>query len=57
MNWTQITKMKKLTILLFLCIAFITNAQTVKKTFKFSTFYAAVNGGTSIRNTDYRNTI
>ena len=46
--------MKKLILLILLLFAFITNAQEskfkkeVKKTFKFSTFYAAVNGGTSI---------
>ena len=42
--------MKKLFTILFLCIAFITNAQeiNIKKTFKFSTFYAAANGGTSL---------
>ena len=39
--------MKKL-IILFLLISNLLNAQDFKKIFKFSTFYTAVNGGTSI---------
>ena len=39
--------MKKLLILL-LCIPLLGNAQTLKNIFKYSTFYAAVNGGTSL---------
>ena len=36
-------------LLLFPCLIFgQTLKETVKKTFKFSTFYAAVNGGTSL---------
>jgi hypothetical protein len=45
--------MRLLTIL-FILFSFISNAQDIdiKKTFKFSTFYAAVNGGNSISNVD-----
>ena len=39
--------MRKLLILL-LCIPLISNAQGLNKVFKYSTFYAAVNGGTSL---------
>ena len=39
--------MRKLLILL-ICIPFFGNAQGVKNIFKYSTFYAAVNGGTSL---------
>jgi len=47
--------MKKLILIPLLCIATITNAQFndyLKKTFKFSTFYAAANGGTSVSDVD-----
>ena len=44
--------MKKLLILLTMCIALSANAQTLKKYFKFATFYGAVNGGTSISDVD-----
>ena len=46
--------MKKIILSILLLFAFTINAQEskfkkeLKKTFKFSTFYAAVNGGTSI---------
>ena len=43
--------MKKL-IILFLLISNITLAQDLKKLFKFSTFYAAANGGTSVSDVD-----
>ena len=42
-------------VIALLAIGSIVNtcsAQTLKKTFKFSTFYTAVNGGTSISNVD-----
>jgi hypothetical protein len=39
--------MKNILITLFLCLSFSSNAQ-IKKYFKFSTFYAAASGGTSI---------
>ena len=39
--------MRKLLVLL-LCLSTYTNAQTFKNIFKYSTFYAAVNGGTSL---------
>ena len=42
-------------VIVLLAIGSIVNtcsAQTLKKTFKFSTFYTAVNGGTSISNVD-----
>ena len=39
--------MKKL-IILFLLISNLAAAQGVKKLFKFSTFYVAANGGTSL---------
>ena len=42
---------KKL-ILLFLLISSLATAQDVKKLFKFSTFYVAVNGGTSLSDVD-----
>ena len=41
--------MKKLIFVIVMCLAISTNAQVeIKKLFKFSTFYAAVNGGTSV---------
>mgnify|MGYP003144485841 FL=1 len=43
--------MKKLLLLLFLIPSLSfgqTLKETVKKTFKFSTFYAAINGGNSL---------
>ena len=43
--------MKKL-IILFLLISSLATAQGVKKLFKFSTFYVAVNGGTSLSDVD-----
>jgi len=39
-------------IILFVCSSFITEAQTLKKHFKFATFYGAVTGGTSISDED-----
>ena len=42
--------MKKLLIILAACIAISANAQN--KYFKFSTFYVAANGGTSISDVD-----
>jgi len=39
--------MRKL-LILFLCLPLLGNAQGVKNIFKYSTFYAAVNGGTSL---------
>ena len=44
--------MKKLLLLLAMCIALCVDAQTFKKYFKFATFYGAVNGGTSISDVD-----
>ena len=44
--------MKKLILIPLLCIATFTNAQDLKKLFKFSTFYAAANGGNSISDVD-----
>ena len=45
--------MKKLLLLLFLWCQIITlNAQNLKKLFKFSTFYAAASGGTSLSDED-----
>jgi len=49
--------MKKLLIIIAVCIAFSANAQFdykefCKKTFKFSTFYVAANGGTSVSDVD-----
>ena len=43
--------MKKL-IILFLLISNLVTAQDIKKLFKFSTFYTAVSGGTSISDVD-----
>ena len=43
--------MKKL-ILLFLLISSLASAQGLKKYFKFSTFYAAASGGTSLSDVD-----
>jgi hypothetical protein len=46
-------KMKKLILILAMCIAGNVNAQTsLKKYFKFATFYAAANGGTSVSDVD-----
>ena len=42
--------MKKLITIIALCIAFSANAQN--KYFKFSTFYVAANGGTSVSDVD-----
>jgi len=49
--------MKKLILVPMMCIAIIASAQFdyktyLKKTFKFSTFYAAANGGTSVSDVD-----
>ena len=44
--------MKNLITILLVCIALCTNAQSLKKYFKFATFYGAVNGGTSISDVD-----
>ena len=45
--------MKRLILIPIMCIAVITNAQVdFKKIFKFSTFYAAANGGNSISDVD-----
>jgi hypothetical protein len=44
--------MKNLITILLVCIALCTNAQSLKKYFKFATFYGAVNGGTSISDID-----
>ena len=45
--------MKNILIILFLCLSIIVNAQSdLKKYFKFSTFYAAASGGTSISDVD-----
>ena len=45
--------MKNILIILFLCLSTIANAQLdLKKYFKFSTFYAAASGGTSISDVD-----
>ena len=38
--------------ILFICSSFTTQAQDLKKYFKYSTFYAAVNGGNSISDED-----
>ena len=52
---------KKINLLvLFICLSFIAEGQVnfkefCKKTFKFSTFYAAVNGGTSLSDEDIYN--
>jgi len=43
--------MKKLLLILFLCLAVTANSQ-IKKHFKFATFYAAASGGTSISDED-----
>jgi len=39
--------MRKL-LVLFLCLPLMSSAQGVKNIFKYSTIYAAVNGGTSL---------
>ena len=45
--------MKKLLFLIGFLVSFSASAQlSFKKTFKFATFYAAVNGGTSISDED-----
>ena len=45
--------MKKLFVILLLCfVPFCIKAQSLKKVFKFSTFYVAANGGTSISDKD-----
>ena len=45
--------MKNILVVLFLCLSTIANAQLdLKKYFKFSTFYAAASGGTSISDVD-----
>ena len=45
--------MKKILILLFILFSFNSYSQNeLKKIFKFSTFYGAVNGGTSLSNVD-----
>ena len=45
--------MKNILIILFLCISTVANAQLdLKKYFKFSTFYAAASGGTSLSDED-----
>ena len=43
--------MKKL-LIIFLCLSTIAEAQDLKKIFKFSTFYAAASGGTSLSDVD-----
>ena len=43
--------MKKL-LIIFLCLSTIVEAQDLKKYFKFSTFYAAASGGTSLSDVD-----
>jgi len=40
--------MKKLLITLLLCLPLVSNGQSLNKVFKFATFYAAANGGTSL---------
>ena len=40
--------MKKLLLAIILCLPLTGNAQKLNKVFKFATFYAAVNGGTSL---------
>lgn len=40
--------MKKLLLAIILCLPLAGNAQKLNKVFKFATFYAAVNGGTSL---------
>ena len=47
--------MKKLLVILLLFVCFTTNAQ-IKKAFKFSTFYIAANGGTSLADEDIYST-
>ena len=43
--------MKKL-LIIFLCLSTVVEAQNLKKYFKFSTFYAAASGGTSLSDVD-----
>ena len=45
--------MKNILLVILFCLSTITNAQVdVKKLFKFSTFYGAINGGTSVSDVD-----
>ena len=44
--------MKKILILFFILFSFNSYSQDLKKIFKFSTFYGAVNGGTSLSDVD-----
>ena len=44
--------MKNLITILLVCIALTCNSQSLKKYFKFATFYGAVNGGTSVSDVD-----
>jgi len=44
--------MKKVILLLCILVSMNLNAQVLKKAFKYSTFYAAVNGGNSISDVD-----
>ena len=44
--------MKKLLICLFILSTFTSHSQDLKKFFKYSTFYGAINGGTSISDVD-----
>ena len=43
--------MKKILLIIFL-LPLLSNAQGLGKVFKFATFYAAVNGGTSLSDND-----
>ena len=43
-------------IIILLLFCFNAGAQTLKKTFKFSTFYVAANGGTSLADRDIYST-
>ena len=43
---------KLITLLLLICFVSLSNAQSLKKTFKFSTFYIAANGNTSLADRD-----
>ena len=45
--------MKNILLVILFCLSITTNAQVdVKKLFKFSTFYGAINGGTSVSDVD-----
>jgi len=44
--------MRKLLLYIFLILTTIVNAQNLKNQFKFSTFYGAINGGTSVSDID-----